>query len=571
MTYTDIYDAVSETYWPEGAWERMLKTGEPESFNLAEEALGRHAGSSETALRIRDFGTGGDEVYSFAELNRAANRAANFFEGHLDRGERFGLMLPPRLELYAALFGGIKTQRVFLPLDTKFGPDALSYRMADAEATTLFTTADHLEKVGSGEMPALERVVLVGEGSGSADGSGAVEGTGSIEGVEVIRYDEVERESDSYEVIRMAPTETYGMVYSSGTTGQPSQLTSEHATAVGIEPFLTFVVDLLPEDTYFAAASPAWSYGLTVGTLSPGLRGTNIGAYRGRFDAEMWLDTLERWEVTNAMVAPTVFRQLRAGDVDVDAYDIDLRVLVTAGETCDGDTAAWIDEHFGTAPLDAYGLSEGGMLVCNYPFPDWEVKHGSMGKPTPGKEVRLCDGSKCPPATEENPAPTEEMVFIDEPGVVGEVCAYQSGGSGPMAGENPEGWQRMGDLAEVDEDGYWWYRGRADKVIISAGYRIGPGEVQETLIDHDAVEEAGVIGVDHETRGNVVKAYLTLAPGYEETPELRDELVEFAKSELSKHEYPRKLEIVDELPKTASEKIKLGELEKRHEREHGGV
>jgi acetyl-CoA synthetase len=210
------------------------------------------------------------------------------------------------------------------------------------------------------------------------------------------------------------------------------------------------------------------------------------------------------------------------------------------------------------------------MLVCNYPFPDWEVKHGSMGKPTPGKEVRLCDGQKCPPATEENPAPAEEMVFIDEPGVVGEVCAYQSGGSGPMAGDSPEGWQRMGDLAEVDGDGYWWYRGRADKVIISAGYRIGPGEVQETLIAHDAVEEAGVIGVDHETRGNVVKAYVTLVPGYEESPGLREELVEFAKSELSKHEYPRELEIVDELPKTASDKIKLGELEKRHEREHGG-
>ena len=557
MAYEDIYEAVSETYWPEGAWERMLEAGEPGSFNLAEEALGRHAGSDETGLRIRDFETGGDEAYSFDELNRAANRAAKFFEGHLDRGERFGLMLPPRLELYAALFGGIKTQRVFLPLDTKFGPDALSYRMADAEATTLFTTADHLGKLEPEAMPALERVVLVGGESGSVDG------------LEVVHYDEVDRESDSYDSRRVGPTETYGMVYSSGTTGQPSQLTSEHATAVGIEPYLRFVVDLLPEDTYFAAASPAWSYGLTVGTLAPGLQGTNIGAYRGRFDNEMWLDTLERWAVTNAMVAPTVFRQLRASDVDLGAYDIDLRVLVTAGETCDGDTAAWIDEHFGTAPLDAYGLSEGGMLVCNYPFPDWEVKHGSMGKPTPGKEVRLCDGLKCPPATETDPAPTEEMVFIDEPGEVGEVCAYQSGGSGPMAGESPEGWQRMGDLAEVDEDGYWWYRGRADKVIISAGYRIGPGEVQETLIAHDAVEEAGVIGVDHETRGNVVKAYVTLAPGYQESPGLREELIAFAKTELSKHEYPRELEILDELPKTPSNKIKLGELEKRHEREHG--
>jgi acetyl-CoA synthetase len=128
---------------------------------------------------------------------------------------------------------------------------------------------------------------------------------------------------------------------------------------------------------------------------------------------------------------------------------------------------------------------------------------------------------------------------------------------------------RTGDLAEVDEDGYWWYRGRADEVIISAGYRIGPEEVQETLVDHSAVEEAGVIGVDHETRGNIVKAYVTLAPGHEGDDDLREELTQFAKRELSKHEYPRELEFIDELPKTTSDKIIRRELKDRHEREHG--
>ena len=553
MTYNDIYDAVVDTYRPEGAWERRIHAGELESLNLAEEALGRHAGSEETALRIRDFETGADEAHSFTELNDAANRAANFLEDTMERGQRLGLMLPPRLELYAVLFGAIKSLRLFVPLDPKFGPDALSYRLADAEATTLVTTADHLEKINPDEIPSLERVLVVGGG------------TEPVGDLQVIPYDTVEEYASDYEAVRVHPSEPYGMSYSSGTTGQPTPHPSTHARVVS-EAYMKFVVDLLPEDTYFVAASPAWSYGLGAGTLSPGLVGANIGAYRGRFDLEMWVDTLDQWDVTNAMVAPTALRQLRASDVDVEAYDVDLRVLVTAGETLDAGTAEWVEEHLGTVPLDAYGLTEGGMLLCNYPFPDWEVKHGSMGKPVPGYDVRLVDPDASPDATHEAPAPTEEMVFVNEVGEVGEIAKYQSGGSGPMTGTQPVGWMRTGDLAEVDEDGYWWYRGRADEVIISAGYRIGPEEVQETLVDHPAVKEAGVIGVDDETRGNIVKAYVTLAAGYEESDDLREEITQFAKEELSKHEYPREMEFIDELPKTTSDKIIRRELADRHER-----
>ncbi|MFB6170946.1 MAG: acyl-CoA synthetase [Haloarculaceae archaeon] len=554
MTYDEIYDAVSDTYAPATAWERRVHAGEPASLNLAEEALGRHAGSEEIALRIRDFETGADEAHSFDELNAAANRAANFFEGTMERGERFGIMLPPRLELYAVLFGGIKSLRHFIPLDPKFGPDALSYRLADAEATTLVTTADHLDKVAPDAIPSLERILVVGGGE---------EPVGDLD---VRPYDDVAAESGDYQAIRVHPSEPYGMSYSSGTTGQPTPHPSTHAR-VAAEAYMRFVVDLLEADTYFVAASPAWSYGLGAGTLAPGQFGTNIGAYRGRFDLEMWVDTLDRWDVTNAMVAPTALRQLRASDVDVDAYDVDLRVLVTAGETLDAGTAEWVEEHLGTVPIDAYGLTEGGMIVCNYPFADWEVKHGSMGKPVPGQDIRLVDPDASPEATHEDPAPTEAMTFVEGAGEVGEIAKYQSGGSGPMAGTQPVGWMRTGDLAEVDEDGYWWYRGRADEVIISAGYRIGPEEVQETLVDHAAVEEAGVIGVDHETRGNIVKAYVTLAPGHEPSDDLRAEITQFAKEELSKHEYPRELEFIDELPKTTSDKIVRRELAERHERE----
>ena len=550
MTYHSIYEAVRDTYHAPSAWDRMLTAGEPESCNLAEEALGRHADSEAVALRIRDFETGEDERYSFGALDRAANRAATYFTETMERREIVGLLLSPRLELYASLFGSIKSHRPFVPLDPKFGPEAIEYRLHDAEATTLVTSPDHLPDVAAADVPALERVVVVGDASGH-----------QLEAAEIVPYDTVRDQSPEYDAIRMSPEEAYAIVYSSGTTGQPRPGLSPQATMVGIEPYLNFVVDLQASDTYFAAASPAWSYGLTVGTLCPGLVGSNIGAYRGRFDLERWVETLAEWDVTNAMVAPTALRQLRASDVPVEAYDVDLRVLVTAGESLDAETATWVDENLGTTPLDAYGLSEGGMLLCNYPFPDWEVKAGSMGKPLPSYDVRLIDPSSTVKATDEDPADEADLDFVDEPGEVGEIAVYQTGGSGPLEGLRPEGWQRTGDLAEFDEDGYWWYRGRADAVIISAGYRIGPEEVQETLLGHEAVSEAGVIGVDDETRGEVVAAAVALAPGYEASDDLKEDIVEFAKERLSAHEYPRRLVFVDQLPKTASDKIKRNDLQ----------
>jgi acetyl-CoA synthetase len=556
MTYHSIYEAVRDTYHAPGAWDRMIQAGEPESCNLAEEALGRHAGSDAVALRIRDFETGDEETATFDELDRAANRAATFFTETMDRREIMGLLLPPRVELYASLFGSIKSHRPFVPLDTKFGPDAIGYRLRDAEATTLVTTAGHLPDVAEADVPTLERVVVVDDPDGH-----------SLPDADVVPYDAIAESDPSYDAIGRSPEEAYAIVYSSGTTGQPHPGLSPQATMVGIEPYLKFVVDLQASDTYFAAASPAWSYGLTVGTLCPGLVGANIGAYRGPFDLERWVETLDRWDVTNAMIAPTALRQLRASDVPVADYDVDLRVLVTAGESLDAESATWVRDHLGTTPLDAYGLSEGGMLLCNYPFPDWEVKAGSMGKPLPSYDVRLIDPGTTVTATSEEPAEADELPFVDERGEVGEIAVYQTGGSGPLEGLQPEGWQRTGDLAEIDDDGYWWYRGRRDAVIISAGYRIGPEEVQETLLSHDAVAEAGVVGVPDETRGEVVAAAVTLAAGYDPSEDLREAIVEYSREQLSAHEYPRRLAFVDELPKTASDKIKRSDLQEIFEQD----
>jgi acetyl-CoA synthetase len=249
------------------------------------------------------------------------------------------------------------------------------------------------------------------------------------------------------------------------------------------------------------------------------------------------------------MVPPTALRQL--ANAGVEAEGIDLRVLLAAGESLDEDSVGWCRDVLGTEPQDSYGLTEAGMSVCNYAFEDWEVKPGSMGRPLPGKEVELLDDD-------------EEPV---EQGETGEICIRREGDDRGSYWGRPEAttemftgrWLHTDDLAREDEDGYFWYVGRKDSVIVSAGYRIGPDEVEETLLKHDAVAEVAVVGVPDETRGEVVKAHIT--PTREPDEGLAEEIQEFARETLSKHEYPREVEFHDELPKTATGKIARSDLE----------
>jgi acetyl-CoA synthetase len=538
VTYNDAYEAVADLYDKEAGWEEHAHVGDKESFNVATEALGRHSDSDETGLRIRDFESGETETYTFAELDAAANRVANYLSEHTDRGARIGAKLPTQFELYAVVFGTIKAGRIYLPLAPVFGPDALNYRLEDSRASVLFTTASGCEIVDA-DLSALDRIVTVD--GGSVNGSTTVDD-----------YDAVREHDDAFDAVETHPNDPFTLTYTSGTTGSPKGVLSPHRGPVELHAYTEYVVDLRPDDVYLVAASPSWSYGLNMGTIMSGVRGTAIGCYRGQFDPLTFFETLEEWDVDNAMIPPTALRQSRAAGIDLSEYDIDLRVLISAGEALDQDTVDWCEEGLGAPPQDSYGLTEGGMVVCNYAFDDWEVKPGSMGKTIPGTEVALLD---------------EDGNEVEQ-GEVGEIAIKRDDTSIGTYWGRPEKtletftglWLRTSDLARQDEDGYFWYVSRADNVIISSGYRIGPEEVEETLLNHPAVEEAAVVGKDHDTRGEIVAAYVTLVSDYEPSAELEDELSDFAREELSKHEYPREIAFIDELPKTASGKIKRAEL-----------
>jgi len=553
MTHDSTYEAVVDLHDPEDAWDDLVEVGSREQLNIAEESIGKHADSDETAVQIRDFGTGETESYTFREVNAGANRVANYLTEHTDPGDRVAAMLTARFELYAVIFGTITAGRIYVPLTPLFGPDALAYRLDDSGTRVVFTDTEHADDVPDGELPDLDRLVTV-DGEPPA---GVVEGqsTDADDATVAESYDAITTRDDAFEPYETHPSDIYTLKYTSGTTGQPKGVPTRHRRLVHGSAYMDHVVDLQSHDNYFVAASPAWSYGLGA-TISAGVHGSGIATYRGEFDPGAFIRALENFEVTNMMAPPTALRQVRAAGIDPTEYDIDVRVLVSAGEALDEDSVEWCADALGAEPLDSYGQTEAGMIFCNYAFDDWEIKPGSAGKPLPGMRVALLDEQGEAVGTDEI---GEIAVRRDDVAVEGTRVYW--GLPEKTVGTYNGLWYRTGDLARRDEDGYYWYVSRKDEVIISAGYRIGPEEVQETLLKHDAVEEAGVVGVPDETRGNVVKAFVAATDGADPSEELADDIRSFARSELSQHEYPREIEFMDELPKTSSGKIQRSELE----------
>lgn len=537
------YETARDSFRWADAWD-AISSGDKGHLNVGEEALGRHGDSEDIALRLRDFATGETERYTYAELNAHSNRVANYLTERTEPRARIGAMLPASIELYAVIFGTVKAGRIYVPLSELFGSDSVEYRMADAGVSILFTNREHAEKFTGVTVDSLSETVIVDGDDLPFEQSAEVRGFESL-------FDY----GSGFESVQTHPEDSLGIVYSSGTTGQPKGCKIAHNTLLTHYPYCEYVLDLRSEDTYFVTAAPAWSYGLIAGTFLPGMYETAIGTYRGEFEPEPYLQLLEDFRITNLMAPPTALRQIRDAGLDISEYELSVRILVSGGESLDAATVDWVEETFGVAPLEVYGFTEGAMLVCNYPFDDWDIKPGSMGRPVPGFDTRLVD---------------DEGVDV-APGELGEIAVRKTADAVfdftgywgmPERTEHKRSgqWIRSDDLATRDDEGYFWYRSRKDYVIVSAGYRIGPEEVEEALMESPKVEEAGVIGVPDETRGSIVRALVVLAPAVEPSESVKSELRSFTRERLSKHEYPREIEFIESIPKTATGKTKRDEL-----------
>jgi len=497
--YSSYEDAQSQ-FRPTRLWE--LFDGDRPTLNIAHECIDRHAADPSRVASWVAFADGRDEQISFRAIAARSSQFAHWLAGQgIGKGDRVAIMLEPSLDFYAALFGTMKLGAIAVPLFTLFGPNGVRLRIDDCTPRLLLT---HSEK-------AAELRDLISLPVAVADDA---------------LDTELDRLPTSFEVNTSAD-DLAMYQYTSGTTRDlPTAVRHTHRAIVVVMVAALYGTGIRPGDRFFCPSSPAWGHGLWHGTLAPLALGVRTGTFSGRFQAERLLRALRDSRTMNLSAAPTHYRLMKNSGT-AERYNVSLEKMSFTGEPIDGDTLAFAEEAFGTSLRGMYGTTEIGVILANYPgAEDFVAKPGALGKPVPGirVEVQAPDGTPCAP---------EE---------IGEIKVWRR-----------DAWFPTKDRGRVDPDGYFHHAGRADDVIISAGWTIGAVEVENTLLKHPAVKEAAVIGVPDATRGQVVKAFIV--SDRQPDAELVANVQDFVRARLSQHEYPRIVAFVPDLPKTPAGKV----------------
>lgn len=489
---------------------------------------------------------GARREYTFGDVAELSSRFANALRAlGVEAGDRVGVVLPQRVETPVAHLAVYKLGAIAVPMSVLFGPDAIRHRLGDSEARAVITDAGRLERVA--------------------------DVAAELGGIEVIVVDPPARppHHDFWELLRsgspqLEPAATEPdtpalIIYTSGTTGPPKGALHGHRALLGHQPGFVLSHDLFPAegDRFWTPADWAWIGGLMNALLSTWLHARPIvGASReGSFDPEWAAALIEKHTVRNAFLPPTALKMMRKAGVRVAPGA--LRTVMSGGEALGEETLAWAREHLGVTVNEIYGQTEANYVVGNSQGV-WEVRPGSMGRPYPGHEVAVLGEDGRPlPAGEigeiavRTPDPVVYLGYWRRPDATRE--------------KTPDEWLRAGDLARTDEDGYLWFQGRVDDVISSAGYRIGPEEIEQCLLLHPAVALSAVIGVPDAVRGQVVKAFVQLVAGAESSKELAREIQELVRGRLAAYEYPREVEFVAQIPLTVTGKIRRSELRRLEE------
>ncbi|MFP3921687.1 MAG: acetate--CoA ligase [Dichotomicrobium sp.] len=532
------------------SWDqaRALLDGLPGGgLNIAHEAVDRHAvGEKADKIALRWISRN-DELRDFTYRQLAAEiaRFANVLQSHgIGQGDRVYSLLGRDPELYFAALGTLKNGSVFSPLFSAFGPEPVKARMTIGEASALVTTASlYRRKVAPwrDELPSLKHVFLIDAPDSPLNG--AVDLSAAMA-----------RASDGFESAGTLPEDMALLHFTSGTTGRPKGAVHVHEAVVAHHITGRLALDLHHDDVFWCTADPGWVTGTSYGIISPLTNGATMIVDQAEFDAARWYRILQDQKVNVWYTAPTAIRMLmRIGSDIVKEHDLSaLRFMASVGEPLNPEAVVWSHEAFGMPFHDNWWQTEtGGIMIANYRSMD--IKPGSMGKPLPGviaAVVEKREDGHIHPVSE--PMKVGELAL--EPGWPSMMRAYlheEQRYNKSFA----DGWYLSGDLAMRDEDGYFWFVGRADDVIKSAGHLIGPFEVESALMEHPAVAEVGVVGIPDQAAGEIVKAYVALKRDYEADEALRKELLGHARKRLGPAVAPREIAFRQNLPKTRSGKI----------------
>lgn len=499
LSESTSYAFAQAHFSPQRLWDFF--DGTPDAFNITQECIDRHAADDRPAVRIA-HADGRDEIVTFREISETSSRFAHWLEAQgVEPGDRVAVMLEPSPTFYAAIFGAMKRGAIAVPLFTLFGPEGVRLRVGDCKPKVLVTTHDKM-------------AATVG-----------LDGT-----LTVFTGPELTAALAAYPATYAPSTRADDLAlfqYTSGTTRElPAAVKHTHRAIVTLMIAALYGTGLRPGDEFFCPSSPAWGHGLAHGTLAPLALGITTGTFCGRFDPVRLMKALQDYGITNLSAAATHYRMMRASGA-AERFSFAISKLSYTGEPIDSETLRFTDEVFQVPVCSMYGTTEVGVVLVNYPgAEDFPVKPGALGKAVPGMQVQVQghDGQPC------------------RPGEVGEIKVYRRGA-----------WVPTKDLGRIDEDGYFYHGGRADDVIISAGWTMSAVEIEDVMLKHPQVREVAAIGVPDPVRGQVVKAFVVTSHGGDEG--LARELQDFTRARLSQHEYPRHVAFVAELPKTPAGKI----------------
>ena len=524
----------------------------PVDFNIAAAVCGRHANDGARPAIYWEDESGATATLSFADLQQQANRCANALAGlGVGRGDKVAIMLPQRPETAIAHIACYQLGAVAVPLSFLFGPEALEYRLQNSEAAVAIVDPASLPNLAPirARLPGLRHAIGV---------------AGARESFLVEWERLLEKGSPQFAAAATRATDPALLVYTSGTTGPPKGALMPQQCLLGNLPGFVHSHDQFPQhgDVFWSPADWAWTGGLMDALLPTLYFGCPIVGYRGRFDPERALALIEKYRVRSSFLFPTALKMMmKALPRPRERYELSLRSIMSAGEAVGTTVFAWAQEALGVTINEMFGQTEMNYIVGNS-NQLWPAKPGSMGLPYPGHRIAVLDDEGRPAAKGDMGEIAVNRVAPDgvrDPVFFLEYFKNPEATASKFSGD----WCRTGDLATQDDDGYLWYQGRSDDMFKAAGYRIGPSEIENCLVKHPAVANAAIVPSPDETRGNIIKAYIVLAPGHEPSSALEDAIQRHVRAYLAPYEYPKEIEFIAALPMTTTGKVQRGVLRKR--------
>ncbi|GLR64778.1 AMP-binding protein [Marinospirillum insulare] len=529
--------------------EAVLEGSLEQGFNAYTECCGRHAlgDKANKAALVHENSAEQVATYTFAQMHEKSGKLANLLKQQgVKAGDRVAAMLPRNADLLTLIFATWRIGAVYQPLFTAFGYEAIEYRLNQAKTVLVFTDEENRAKFEPVKnLPPL--VIMASEAVAEKRGD--------------LHFDSLlAPQSSECDALVLDADQPFLQMFTSGTVGKPKGVAVPLRALVGFYNYMRYAVGLEDDDNFWNMADPGWAYGLYYAITGPLLLGCTTHFNEAGFTAENTLAFLKRHKISNLASAPTAYRMMKSsGELEGKSEELFLRRASSAGEPLNTEVVNWVTENLGCRVMDHYGQTETGMTCCCHHTLEHKTPVGSMGMPLPGYRLVILDAEN----NEVSAGETGQLAVDMEASPAFFFAGYTWQEKKPFDGK----YYLTGDMVVQHEDGTFWFDGRDDDIITTAGYKVGPTDVENTVLEHPAVAESAAVGKPDELRGYIIKAFVVLRDGYEASDQLVKDIQGLVRERMSGHAYPREIEFVDELPKTPSGKIQRFMLRQQAEEE----